>query len=471
MNGVEILAAPDRGLRFVAAELVRAQPHMSANDAVDRALAELRSRGAEPSFAGICAARVAAVEAHRLRLGPVVVREDINRAAAERPARNSPAVATHSSAPVGRLHPVTGTLDLRRRLASVDFDPTATFRPPSWLIKGIFPHQGIGLIVGESGAGKTFLAIHAALCVAWGLPFFGKRTRPGGVLYIAAEGGSSVLPRFRAADNALGGAIGAQRLTGNELRCNPLRIVTEAPNLSRDGDPNPLIATIEDAAADFAANGSRLALVVVDTWHAAMGGGDENSAADAGAALAPLRAAAEAHGALVLIVHHSGKDAERGARGSSAVPAAADAIVSLSVPGHGGPGAKPSDALRSGAVTKVRDGEAGGQLRYRLPIVTLGEDEDGEPWTTCIVQPCVELKLDEDGLTPTEREFMNVMRAALDEGNGDRVRVKEVRLRFNAGRPDAKPDARRIAFNRAFSAAIKTDRVGVDDHEEWAWLN
>jgi hypothetical protein len=127
--------------------------------------------------------------------------------------------------------------------------------------------------------------------------------------------------------------------------------------------------------------------------------------------------------------------------------------------------------MRRATVIKQRDGESGETFAYRLPTVQLGIDDDGDPWTTCVVQPCDKPKLDEDGLTPTQREFMDAMRAALAEANGDRASVREVRLRFYAGRPDAKSDARRVAFNRALSSAIKAERIAVDDAEEWAWLS
>ncbi|HVJ78107.1 MAG TPA: AAA family ATPase [Hyphomicrobium sp.] len=376
--------------------------------------------------------------------------------------------------PTARHNPNTGALDLRRRLRTVDIDDRATFDPPNWLIKGVAPRAGIGLLYGESGAGKTFLAIHAAMSVAWGLPFFGQRTKQGGVLYIAAEGGSGVLPRFRAARQALNGAILAAGLVRGPdtppVARAPLRVVTECPNLSRDGDPKALLTTIEDAANDFAAAGQRLALVVVDTWHAAMGGGDENSAADAGAALAPLRLAAETHDALVLVVHHPGKDTERGARGSNALPAAADTILALSVPGHTGAAAKPANAVRRATVTKLRDGDVGADFSYRLPIVTLGTDEDGDPWTTCVVDPVIPPKLDDDGLSAGDREFMGVLQVASEESGSARVRVREARLRFYAGRRDAKPDALRKAFRRALDDAVKAGRIGVDADEEWVWL-
>ena len=354
-----------------------------------------------------------------------------------------------------RRNPRTGTLDLRPRLESVDFNAGAEFTPPSWLVKGMLPQQGIGLLFGESGAGKTFLAIHTALCVATGVPFFGNRTRQGGVLYVAAEGGSSVIPRMNAA---------AGKMPPDKA---PIRIVTEAPNLSRDGKPMALTATIDDAAADFEKAGSRLALIVIDTWHAALGGGDENSAADSGVALAPLREAAERHGALVLVLHHPGKDVERGARGSNALPAAADAIIALKVPGHGGSVGKPSDAVRTASVTKLRDGETGVGFSYRLPVVPLGTDEDGDPWTTCVVEPHdIEPVVP---ISPSVREFLTALESALAEHEGDRAATEAVREKFYAGRPEAKPDTARKAFNRARDAALEAGKVGVDAGQEWVW--
>src|SRR5438093_783259 len=57
----------------------------------------------------------------------------------------------------------------------------------SWLAKDLFPKNSVGLIVGESQAGKTFLALDLAVAVATGRPFFGKQVTKGGVLYIPAE--------------------------------------------------------------------------------------------------------------------------------------------------------------------------------------------------------------------------------------------------------------------------------------------
>ncbi|MFA7596933.1 MAG: AAA family ATPase [Novosphingobium sp.] len=379
---------------------------------------------------------------------------ETEEAEADDQSTNGPPADMVEPAPTSKLRrdPHTGVLDLRPRLHSIDFSTKTVFTPPSWLVKGVLPQQGIGLLFGESGAGKTFLAIHAALCVATGAPFFGNRTKKGGVLYVAAEGGSSVVPRINAAagDMPEGAA--------------PIRVVTEAPNLSRDGKPMALTATIDDAAEDFKQVGSRLALVVLDTWHAAMGGGDENSAADAGAALTPIREAAERHGVLVLVLHHPGKDTERGARGSTALPAAADAIVSLTVPGHGGSVGKPSDAIRVASVTKLRDGETGAGFSYRLPIVQLGLDEDGDPWTTCLVEPCDGPVVPKGKRSVYDGAFDGAVLAVTIDGRAD---AEMARLEFNAvcrsNRADMTDGALRKAWSRALEKAQGEGRVSLNE--------
>ncbi len=391
-----------------------------------------------------------------------------------------------SAAPIAAERPVLDLSDpaawlnppkhLFGTLAHTDFDPNAETPPPTWLAKGLLPRVGIGLLFGESGAGKSFAAVHAALSIAWGLPLFGSKTKTGGVLYIAAEGGTSVNRRLTAADRAMAPAVAAanaNRSAGTApFSRAPIRVVHETPDLSRDGKADPLIRTIKQAEADFAAAGVRLALVIVDTWHAAMGGGDENSAADAGHALKPLIAESERGGFLTLIVHHPGKDVDRGSRGSNALPAAADAIIAVTVPGYGGPVAKPASAVRRATVTKMRDGDAGMTFDYNLTVVPIGIDEDGDPVTTCVVEAVEPAKLvgeisDKKGAL---RHFMEALNEAIIERGGGGVSAGEVKARFNKKRGDATDDAKRNALRRAFEEAVIEGLAETDDEKNRIWL-
>jgi len=70
--------------------------------------------------------------------------------------------------------------------------------PPAWLIKGFLPADGLVLLAGPPGAGKSFIVVDAMLCVSHGLPWCGMKVRPGPVIYICAEGGGGVPQRLRA---------------------------------------------------------------------------------------------------------------------------------------------------------------------------------------------------------------------------------------------------------------------------------
>jgi hypothetical protein len=56
-----------------------------------------------------------------------------------------------------------------------------------YLIDGILPAQSLGLVVGDSGLGKSPLLYQAAVCVATGVPFLGHAVHRGKVLYLDFE--------------------------------------------------------------------------------------------------------------------------------------------------------------------------------------------------------------------------------------------------------------------------------------------
>jgi hypothetical protein len=79
----------------------------------------------------------------------------------------------------------------------------------------------------------------------------------------------------------------------------------------------------------------------------------------------------------VLLIHHSGKDESKGARGWSGLRAAADAEIEIS---------RYTDH-RVATVTKMKDGEDGAEFAFKLARVELGVDSDGDAIASCVVEP------------------------------------------------------------------------------------
>ena len=137
--------------------------------------------------------------------------------------------------------------------------------------------------------------------------------------------------------------------------------------------PNLLLK--EDALALAKAIG-KADLIIIDTLAQTTPGGNENAGEDMGKALAHCKGISRACGAMVLLVHHSGKDASKGARGWSGLRAAADAEFEvLRLPG--------GRILRT---SKQKDGDDGAAWGFELNVVDIGIDEDGDPITSCVIK-------------------------------------------------------------------------------------
>jgi hypothetical protein len=145
------------------------------------------------------------------------------------------------------------------------------------------------------------------MSVASGLAFQGHQVKPGPVVYLAAEGAYGLAKRVLGWQSTK--AEGAPALF--KLIPHPVSIVGE----------------IDDLIATILALPERPTLIVLDTLARTFGSGHENDTADMGAYVVAVDKLREATGAHVAIVHHSGKDEERGERGNVALRGACDTIV------------------------------------------------------------------------------------------------------------------------------------------------
>lgn len=240
------------------------------------------------------------------------------------------------------------------RFTPVPMAEFANAKALNWTVKGILPRAALVVLFGDSGSGKTFITLQLAAAVARGVPWRGRKVRQGRVVYVCAEGRHGFAMR--------GAAYAAHaEVPWSDV---PLDVIADAPNLMLKEDALALAKAIGKAD-----------LVVVDTLAQTMPGGNENAGEDVGRVLAHCQGLHRATGATVLLVHHSGKDASKGARGWSGLRAAADAELEVIRTPSG-------RLLRTG---KEKDGPDDIEFGFALEVVPLGVDEDGDPITSCAV--------------------------------------------------------------------------------------
>jgi RecA/RadA recombinase len=226
---------------------------------------------------------------------------------------------------------------------------------PQYIVKGVLPKAELVVLYGESGSGKTFMALDMVMAIVTGSPWRGRKTKQGRCVYIAAEGAGGFRNRVQA-------YVSDKQL---DMAALDMGVIHAAPNF-----------LLKEDALDVARSIGKASVIVVDTWAQTTPGGNENSGEDMGKALAHCKGLHRATGAVVILVHHAGKDASKGARGWSGLRAAADAELEV---------VRSGDA-RAMRLSKQKDGEDNTVWGFKLETVNIGIDEDDEAITSCVIR-------------------------------------------------------------------------------------
>ncbi|MFY0646687.1 AAA family ATPase [Sulfitobacter geojensis] len=307
--------------------------------------------------------------------------------------------------------------------------PRLTFLSPSecedlparrYVIKGLLAEGDIATIVGAPGAGKSLLAPYLGYAVARGDRAFGRRTRQGGVFYVAAEDSHGMRARLKALREEHGDADSFKLVEGVSDLLTP-----NAPDLK---------------ALAKAAKAQRPALIVIDTMAVAFPGLEENDAKSMGQVVAVARHLTR-WGAAVVLIHHDTKDGGNGLpRGHSILNGALDSNLYL----------KRNSGVVTGKLTKNRNGSTDEELAFTVEVMPFGEDEDGDPKTAAFCREAeVEYTLQVTRLTPSARAALKVFH---DIGKGAPVDEDLLRNECVDGREVSasdKKDSRAKAFKRA----------------------
>lgn len=246
---------------------------------------------------------------------------------------------------------------LRYRLMSAA--DLCSLPPLRWTVRGVLPADGLAALYGPSGSGKSFLVLDIAAAVAGGVyEWFGRRVTQCPVTYCALEGEGGVGKRLQAWSHHHGKPIPGA-----------LRFVAQPFSILETGDVDELAKAVQAA-------GGAGGMVIVDTLNRAAPGADENSSADMGRIISSAKRLQAITGGLVLLVHHTGKDATKGPRGHSSLFASLDGAIEVT---------RTAETQRQWHVAKSKDDATGETYSFALQVVRLGYDDEGEEITSCVI--------------------------------------------------------------------------------------
>lgn len=316
-----------------------------------------------------------------------------------------------------------------------------TKRPPQkWIVDGLLPHAEFAMIFGPSGAGKSFVALDLAFAVAYGYTWFNRATLQGTAIWIAAEAAGAMRDRVAAYSHA----------RGVNLDETDLWVVEQNISLAEIDDTDALLHVIREKEP---------LIIIIDTLSAASGGANENSGEDMNMVLKNCRKLHEETGALIVLIHHSGKDQSRGARGWSGLKAAMDTELGVSQ--------LEDSMLRIMESTKQRYTREGVRFPFKLQTVPL----DLEGLESCVVDPLDEAVLKGDGSVKLPGTAGLVFRAVFDlqghtkDGLGP-VRVQDVydKVVVQLPRPpEGKRDTRLSVIQNVMGKLHAEGRVALAD--------
>lgn len=336
-------------------------PHVTAEaddiqaQAVDLFLAQQNALKAENSKPSSDSRRISEIVS-----SPSVLAEPLSPAANDLPPPlperqlPGPAPTPRHSLPEPTLAP---PVDVVRRL------PTSTSRDfPNmprlvWLVRDVFHGGEVIILWGESQAGKTALLLNLVAAIASGSSWAGHPVIQTNVVYVAQEAQISVRGRVLALEHDQG--------TGP---LDGIHFIFEPCNLAVEGDVNALALAALQHMAKF---------IVIDTLSASIAGKvEENSNSAMAGVIANVQRLAQMTGAAVLIVHHTGNDPSRGARGAYALHANPDVSIQVGITGE----------ERYWRLDKGRDSrlDTGGKFKIE-PVTFLPEHED-EPLESIVVR-------------------------------------------------------------------------------------
>lgn len=286
--------------------------------------------------------------------------------------------------------------------------PDLLGRPsPEETIEDVLPATGSACIYGQSGSGKTFLALDMALAISRGDAFwFGYRLEQRDVFFLALEGEGGIVDRLKAHADGSGKPIPDR-----------FRIIEVPFDLCDDEDMTHLITLL---------SGCVKPVVFIDTLTRATPGLDLNSGADMGRVIKAIDRIRRDCTCLVVAIYHSTiKSNSTGATemGHSSYRGSLDASIFVRTDDAG---------VKSWTTVKAKDAEDGKGHQFGLSAHEVRVNQWGNPKTSCFVAEAHRPRFDPEA---EKRMMADQLENYLVSGFNDTIRRYYTKRNLQDNRP------------------------------------
>jgi hypothetical protein len=219
------------------------------------------------------------------------------------------------------------------------------------VVQRLIPAQSLGILVGSTGAYKTFVTIDIACSSATQTNFGEELTQGGFSVLVSGEGGTAIARRVKA----------WELKNKCEVKDGLLRI-DQALNPLDHADYRLLLSAIKSHESRV---GKPASLIIFDTLSQCSSGLDENSAGAMSLFLKACNALSRETGATVLLIHHNGKNS--GYRGSGALECNVDFMLTLEK--------SKTDLSTQLEIKKMKDGDTDLVYQIELDLIDLEQKD------------------------------------------------------------------------------------------------
>ena len=209
----------------------------------------------------------------------------------------------------------SGSKDARLTRRGFLIDDLDSIPSPCWQVKDHFSENSLVVMYGPSNVGKSFKGLDLGLSIATGMPYQGKHeVLRGAVCYVAGEGTGGIKKRIKA----------WRKKHGQEGRIDNFVVIPYQFDLTCNGQAD----ADEILSITTGLLGGPPSLIIIDTLNRHFGAGNENDTKDMTTFVKSCDRLRTLSGGTVLVVHHTGRDSERGERGNIALRNASDTVFS-----------------------------------------------------------------------------------------------------------------------------------------------